>query len=201
MLTKVDIEHAVEAGSQRNSAKDPTWTRRKSTVFNDRQLDCLGMLGELAVAKALGLEPDWTIHVTGDRGVDLVLRNGMKCAVKFNHRKDGYLMVERRANDVIETDRFGGNEKAKRLHDIDAVDLLVLSNGPCQPPEECTCKQRIEDASTYPVRLSGWVTKDAFLKKAYYANWGLGGRFYLPVMKLNSFHRLWQYMLPAGQNT
>ncbi len=185
IITQEERARLVVAGEKRNALKDPSWSRRKSDVFSDDEVDVLGMIGEYAVAKYFGLSPDYSATVCGDDGSDL-LWNGLRIAVKYNHRWMGYLMVEERANDDV---------RRGHLCDLSA-DIVVLATGKCNPPTVCTCRR----AGGIVVALAGWCTKNEFLERMHKRDLGLGGRYIVTQDKLNPMHALWQpwlYMMSA----
>jgi len=162
-----------EAGRARNAAKDPSRTRRAGEVFDDAQLDCLGMIGEGAASIHLGIELNWEVTPGGDDGVDFVLPSGMTVGVKFNHRHRGYLMIEGRHGD---TDAH--------LNDL-KTDALLLIYGPCRPPAECSCDLLLNPDVSSVVTVGGWVTRPRFLAMRASKDWGLGLRHYVPPSRLN----------------
>lgn len=173
------IKHRlVSLGQARNAAKDPSWTRRKSDVFNDAQVDALGCLGEWAISQYLDAPMDWNVHAHGDKGIDLKLADGRTVAVKLNHRWKGYLMVEERKGD-----------KDSRLSDL-STDLICLIHGQCRVPGRCECKELMTNQQEWPLWIAGYLPTDEFLKKKQYADWGLGGRHYVRVNQLRGIEEL-----------
>ena len=168
----------VELGHRRNAMKDPSWTRRKSDVFNDQQVDALGCIGEYAMSVFLGVPMDWAVHSHGDKGIDLVLQDGRTMAVKFNHRQRGYVMVEERPSDT-ETS----------LSDL-STDLIGLVHGSCQPPRECYCKDLMTNNQPWNLVLAGYLTAQEFVSRKQYANWGLGGRYFVKADSLKDITQL-----------
>lgn len=152
-----------EIGRLRNGAKDPSWTRRRSDVFSDAEVDELGLYGEYAVADFLGVDFDRRISVGGDGGVDFVWR-GRELAVKYNHRWLGYLVVEERAGD----DPGGGV-----LGDLSA-EIIVGTHGKCSRGA-CYCR----GGSGVVVAFSGWLYREEFIGRMRRVDWGLGGRYYV----------------------
>lgn len=158
-LNADECARAKAIGEGRNSAKPSHATRRKSDVFCDAKLDEIGMLGELAMASYLGVDLDEGIYAHGDGGVDFIF-NGVSFAVKFNHRREGFLMVEGRAED---TDHC--------LHDLNA-DAIVLTHGVCVPGSKCVCNE----IGPKWVCLAGWLPTREFLQKRTTRDLGLGVR-------------------------
>lgn len=159
----------------RNGCKDPSWTRRKTDVFSDEEVDTLGLYGEYAVASYLGMPLDETISSSGDNGHDLMWC-GRTAAVKFNHRWDGFLMVEERAGDDP------GNGK---INDLSA-DIIILTHGNCDPPKACYCR----DPHSLTVVVAGWMWREDFIRRMEYRNWGLGGRYTCRARELRPMYEL-----------
>lgn len=158
-LSADECELAKVIGEGRNSAKSSSATRRKSDVFSDAKLDEIGMLGELTLACYLGVELDQCIYAHGDGGVDFVF-NGVTFAIKFNHRRNGYLMVEGREEDTDDS-----------LKDLTA-DAIVLTHGVCIPKKNCVCS----DTGAKWVCVAGWLPTSEFHQKRTVRDLGLGVR-------------------------
>ena len=164
----------VALGHARNAEKHPSWTRRKSDVFNDQEVDALGCLGEWPICEYMGLQMDEAVHAHGDTGNDAVLKDGRTLAIKFNHRWRGYLIVEQRDGD---TDT--------ELSDLKS-DFIALVHGECRPPfpASCRCKELMESNDDFVVHIAGYLSAAMFIELKEYANWGLGGRYYVKPHQL-----------------
>lgn len=170
-------------GVSRNSAKRPEWTRRKSDVFNDQQVDILGCIGEFAASIAIGAPMNLDVHSHGDGGVDLNTAVGT-IAVKFNHRNRGYLIVEERSPD--------------RWSDLNS-DILVLVHGLCSGRKgECVCSIRIKSKEPMEVIVAGYIEASKFKNIAKHVDWGLGGRFFCDIDSLRPVHELRNLLVAAG---
>ena len=176
VITKQERATLAGIGTARNSAKNPEWTRRKSDVFSDAEVDVLGMYGEYAVAEYLGLRVDTTITTTGDDGSDLKW-NGLSIAVKYNHRWNGFLMVEHRKGD---------NPALGIMGDL-ICDIIVLTHGRCKPPTQCKCREE----GGIVVVVAGWLTRSEFIEKMNSRDLGLGGRYICTCDQLRPMHQLW----------
>lgn len=169
-MSKQTRKKLIRLGTARNAAKKPEWTRRASNVFNDRQVDILGCIGEYAASMALNVPMDWDVHVHGDTGADLSTSCGT-VAVKYNHRSKGYLIVEERKPDT--------------WYDLKA-DRILLVHGWCNPTKGmCTCAATINSEGITQVMVKGWLAKDKFKQLSTYVDWGLGGRFYVRADQLH----------------
>lgn len=177
IITENRRKWLAEIGHARNAAKKPEWTRRKSDVFSDAEIDVLGMYGEYAVASYLGKDVDTTITTHGDGGSDLSF-NGLSLAVKYNHRWNGYLMVEHRDGDDIGSGIIG---------DLTS-DIIILTHGKCNPPKRCICR---EEGWVYVI-LAGWLTKKEFVSLMESRNLGLGGRYICKCEHLHPMHEIWK---------
>ena len=185
VITQEERDRLITAGKDRNALKDPSWSRRKSDAFMDDELDVLGMIGEYAVARYFGLSPDYSATVCGDTGSDIVW-NGLRIAVKYNHRWKGFLMVEERPDDELDNGY---------LRDL-ASDIIVLATGKCSPPQTCVCNH----PGGIVVILPGWCTRGEFLARMEKRNLGLGGRYIVRCDQLNPMHTLWQPWLYMKSN-
>ena len=171
--------YLFELGKRRNAAKKPEWTRRKMNHFDDKQIDCLGILGKAAAAALFGSPLDDSITVHGDRGYDLRLSDGRTVAVKLNHRWGGYLLVEGRDKDT-----------PTYLDDLRA-DVIVGICYICDPPRECFCHSELLDPNQFStVYFSGWLSSQDFIKKKKTTNWGIGVRHYVHISELQSIQTL-----------
>src|SRR5574337_86111 len=177
-----EIKHKLfKCSDGRNGAKDPSWTRRKMTVFNDVELDRLGIIGEYAAGDILNVKIDWTVSVHGDNGHDLVLQNGWKAAVKFNHRYQGFLMVEGRDGDTDD-----------ELVDLTS-DVLILVHGFCNPKkgQACSCENRLLNPDVASsVIVAGWISRADFMVKKVLKNWNAGDRWMVEVCDLRPIQEL-----------
>lgn len=164
-----------ECADGRNSAKDPSWTRRKTDIFNDQEVDRLGIIGEYAAADVFGVDIDWNITVHGDKGHDLILPNKWTAAVKFNHRYEGYLMIEGRDTDTDD-----------ELSDL-TTDVLILTHTFCEPKQNiCHChKKLLNPLIPSTVIIAGWISRQEFMKVKGEANWGAGVRHFVEVSDLH----------------
>jgi hypothetical protein len=168
-------KHAIfEIARGRNAAKHSSWSRRASEVFSDAELDMLGMLGEVAVASLLGIDYDATITTCGDNGTDMTTHSGLRVAVKFNHRFNGYLMIEGRSGD--------SDSKLKDLK----TDVLILSCSFCDPTHKvCRCRDGLlNEGKGSTVLVPGWIYSDTFMSVRQTTDWGLGLRHYVTVQQL-----------------
>ena len=163
-----------QLAGRRNGSKQPEWTRRVSDVFNDHEVDFLGLVGEAAPSKVLGVPFDRSVHAHGDGGTDLVLPDQRIVATKFNHRQHGYLIFEERAGDV----------EREHLADFSA-DLAVLTVGGCDS-RSCHCIT----APEWRLWVVGSITRDRFLTEYRRADWGLGSRYYVPASALDPIEQL-----------
>lgn len=147
----------------RNDGKRPSQSRKRSEHWDDLHLDLIGVIGEAAVAAEYGVRFDTSGYgAGGDSGVDVLIR-GIPCAVKTNHRRNGYLLVER--------DR-----------DIERVDALVLVTGSCHATEKtCDCRQRRPTTWT----VNGWISVPWFRALSEEADWGYGPRRFLRANRLS----------------
>jgi len=109
---------------------------------------------------------DENISVAGDRGIDLV-KDGETYAVKFNHRRHGYLMVEGRDGDT-----------ENNLVDLTA-DYLISVTGRCVVPGGCVCADQYSYALGFDVLVAGIIARDDFISAKRMADWGLGVRYYV----------------------
>lgn len=72
-LSDRDIQHVHEITSSRQDTKRK-WsvrTQKYDRLHNDWDIAYYGFLGEVGVARALCIEPDWSVLVGGDGGTDL----------------------------------------------------------------------------------------------------------------------------------
>lgn len=153
-----------DLGVRRNASKRPEWTRKKSHQMSDALVNYIGLKGEWAAAEALseigllGSGIDTRIHSDGDDGYDLVLSDGRKVAVKFNHRRNGYLVFERESDFPASTP------------------LALLVFGECRSQIDCRCTDM---ERTDRLTIAGWIGHDEFWSKATCSNWGLGVRWWV----------------------
>ena len=157
-------------GAARNAAKDPSWTRRKSDVFTDRQVDILGCVGEVAATRVFGGEFDQRVHTHGDDGHDLITPFG-PMAVKFNHRHRGYLMIE---------------ERPDPWSDLKS-EFIALVHGHCRiggGQRECFCAEEMNSPRPSNYEVAGWLFAEEFKELSERKDWGLGGRFICRVDQL-----------------
>lgn len=176
-IITTECRQRLEAlGKARNAAKSPEWSRRKSDVFSDAEVDVLGLYGEYAAGHYLGVEIDSTINSYGDSGVDLVYGT-LSVAVKFNHRWRGYLMVEQRPGDAPSVGIVG---------DLTS-DLIILTHGKCFPPERCYCRRE----GGLVVALAGWLWREEFVSAMYARDLGLGVRYICTCEQLRPMHEIW----------
>lgn len=143
---------------RRREGKLPQFSRKKSSEWTDADVDLVGVTGEYAVSVATGEPFDAESHgCLGDGGVDMVVR-GVKCGVKTNHRRGGFLMVE-------------------FAKDLDPIDALVLVSGECGSGPTCSC--RIESGDVVNWQVVGWVPVGEFRARCRTADWGFGRRWYM----------------------
>jgi hypothetical protein len=174
-----EAKNAISANAlQRNATKPAASSRRKSDVFSDGELDIIGAWGEAAAAAFCGAQYDDEIRRSGDDGVDFRV-GGLAYAVKYNHRKSGYLMVEQRDGD---SEVF--------LHDIEQVDVIISTTGLCLPPRECYCQRLMKPGNHVPVILQGWLFKDEFINRKTLKDWGLGGRWFVHAGRLDDIREI-----------
>ena len=174
-ITEAERRELASLAHGRNASKHPNATRRKSDVFDDVTLDTLGLYGEFAASKVLGCSIDRSISGSGDSGHDLHWQ-GKTVAVKYNHRINGFLMVEARDGDNYPTS----------LHDLKS-DIIVLVHGTCQPPN-CSCRQR----GTINVHVAGWLSREDFLERCFLKDLGLGNRYIVTADRLRPMSELMQ---------
>jgi hypothetical protein len=173
LITPAIRERLREIALQRNQSKQAEWTRRRSDIFSDAEVDLLGMIGEYAGCVALGTDLDISIDVHGDKGWDSH-QGTRSIAFKFNHRTRGFLMVERRLSD------------RQRIHLEDfTADLIVLTYGNCAPPH-CECFP----PNPYYVHVAGYLPRTEFLAKYEARNWGLGVRYIVAVDELQPIEEI-----------
>lgn len=173
-------EKLYDCSDGRNGAKDPSWSRRKTEIFTDQELDRLGIIGEYAAADVLGVNLDWSVTTHGDNGHDLVLPNGWTAAVKFNHRYKGFLMIEGRDGDTDD-----------ELVDL-TTDVLILTHSFCEPKENiCRCHDRLLTAD-YPstIIIAGWISRSEFMRLKSERDWGAGLRHFVVVEDLRNIGEL-----------
>ena len=179
-LIQAEIKHRLlQTAIGRNETKQASWSRRKTEIFSDSELDQIGILGEHAGLASVGLEIDWTIGVGGDGGIDGTLPDGRTVAVKYNHRWLGYVMVEGRDGDTED-----------HLVDLKA-DILIGTCGRCDPPRDCSCKRTLESPYAATVYLPGWITREEFLRVREIKDWGLGLRH---CVRTTQLHPMWGLM-------
>lgn len=179
VLTRREVDRLVQIATARNDAKEPEWTRRETDAFDDRQVNILGAIGEYAAAAAFGLDIDPSIHSGGDNGIDLVLPSGATAAVKYNHRWNGYLLVEGRVGDAEE-----------ELGDLKA-DNILLTHGMCLPGKDiCHCPRIWNGKNGVVVFLAGWLTKEQFIRCKSVKDWGIGVRHCVRVSQLRPISEL-----------
>ena len=137
--------------------------------YGDLQIDFLGVKGEYVVSQVYGVPFDESGYgALGDDGVDI--RTPTPGAIKTNHRRDGYLIVE-------------------RWRDVHRVDVIHLVDGLCSPPDRCICR-------TLPARESevwryvGYITVDDFKVKSELTNWGIGPRRFVRQRHLSPLNHL-----------
>jgi hypothetical protein len=166
LLSVAEKNAIIQNARERNNAHDTSASRRMSEVFDDDELDIIGALGEAAAAYYCRAEYDSEIRPGGDAGVDFQA-GGASYAVKFNHRQDGYLMVEERPGDTNDV-----------LVDLpETVDYLISTTGLCHPPHICRCRNLIEKPLPVGVVIGGWLSRDDFMALRDFRDWGFGGRW------------------------
>lgn len=147
----------------RNDGKLPEQSRKQSKKFTDLEVDYMGAIGEYVASAVCDVPFDEQSYGRkGDNGVDMVIR-GVKCAIKANHRRNGYLIIERES-------------------DVANVDALVLVDGPCDaklPRCACMVEQNGIGETTEIWRLVGWMPVQDFLANATETDWGLGRRLWV----------------------
>lgn len=176
-IAPADVVRCIACGKARNAAKRPGLTRSKHVSFNDAQANILGVIGEFAAARELGVEMDWTVTRRGDGGKDLTLPDGRSSAVKFNHRYGGYVMVEARKEDTPE-----------RLADLTA-DTIIGTHGFCDPPA-CECRRIFSGREPVEVVIPGWLETGEFMEKHHTRDLGLGLRHIVTVDQLRPIEEL-----------
>lgn len=185
-LSKDEVLYLRGYASQRNESKDPSWTRRKSDQYTDLQVDLMGLCGEYVASLALNADVDLAISSSGDPGHDLLVdfshRRQVPVGVKFNHRLNGYLIVEPNRKDSEE-----------KMYDFRS-DLVVLVSGVCRPKSGfCTCSPDLIHEQDF--HLAGWITRDRFMSIRTPVNWGLGDRWYVRQSDLNPISSLRKWLL------
>lgn len=99
------------------------WPKREMTVPSqkvsknrtDQEIDLLGILAEMAIAKLLGVSLEKKRMLTGDNGYDILWKN-RKVEVKYTYHTKGHLMV--RSKERLKADLYillTGNEKKMRV--------------------------------------------------------------------------------------
>jgi hypothetical protein len=75
-LSAADLRLAADMGLARNGIKERNGvaTRRYDDLSSDSAVHIVGAMGEIAVARLFGVEPDTSVHLGGDPGYDLVCR-------------------------------------------------------------------------------------------------------------------------------
>jgi hypothetical protein len=76
-LSAADLRLAADMGLARNGVKvaNGIATRRYDSLSSDSAVHITGAMGEIAVARLFGVEPDTSVHLGGDPGYDLVYRD------------------------------------------------------------------------------------------------------------------------------
>lgn len=167
-LTRQMVEGLRGIADARNDGKSPEQSRKQSKKYSDALVDLMGVMGEYVTAKVYAVEWDTQSYGRGgDRGVDLLCP--APSAVKTNHRRDGYLIIE-------------------RWSDVEKVQVMHLVDGTCRPPGYCQCGAgRTEETWRYV----GWILTEEFRRVATETDWGLGTRFWCHQSKLNT-RALWR---------
>ena len=177
-ITRDELYRLLECAEKRNSTKDPSWTRHKTNFLSDRLVNALGLIGEFAAAKVCGVDIDWSTHWHGDKGKDLDLPNKQTAAVKYNHRDRGFVMVEGRAGDT-----------PSQLSDL-TTDLIIGTNGNCDPPRQCECRAMLGGDRGHTVEVAGWLPTSRFMEIKAVKDWGNGVRHLVTVDQLFAMESL-----------
>jgi len=186
-LSPEEVAYALDLGAARQAVKPPGLSRKRLATWSDELLSQLGTLGELAVARCLGLDLDETIYTCGgDGGVDMKLGD-VRIAVKFNHRwPNCYLMVE---------ERVGDSEGS--LRDFPGG-VAVLTGSTCDPVHgRCNCEERAASRRGWLMYIHGWIDGATFCKVAVKRDWGYGGRWCVSTDQLRPMHELFAYAKQA----
>lgn len=74
-LTEADLLSAQDVTTKRQQCKADynVATKKYDVTRDDWQIAYTGFLGEIGLARVLGIEPDWTVMAGGDPGYDLRL--------------------------------------------------------------------------------------------------------------------------------
>lgn len=149
-------------------------------VLTDTLCHTVGMLGEYAVARFLGLDPTRVFRVYdggSDQGVDLVYR-GMSISVKTRHTWN---------NPDVLIDHQDGDQEGK-IQGMGA-DLLVACSLSCSR-KQCHCIDSMLSDEPIPVHILGWTTLESYQAQARVKNLGKGLRWLFPVDRLHGMHNL-----------
>jgi hypothetical protein len=156
----------LELAHGRNDGKAPAQSRKKTNWATDLQTDFVGLTGEHVASGFYGVPfKAESYGAGGDDGIDLVV-NGVSCAVKTNHRRGGYLLVE--------------FEK-----ELEKAEALVLVDGYCDPPRFCACNRLEMYLDTPDIwRVVGWLPVPVFREIHRASDWGHGKRLWVPQAEL-----------------
>lgn len=75
ILTQKDVKLAQDVARLRNSKLGLVPNNRQSTKHSDYNINVVGLLGEIAVAKVLNVDIDRSFSMSGDGGVDISYEN------------------------------------------------------------------------------------------------------------------------------
>jgi predicted nucleic acid-binding protein len=139
----------------RQKAKDPSTDRAHLRFIDGAWLHYCGLRGELAVAKALGLEEiDLTIDKHGDGGIDLLTRDGASFQVKATTRNPPWLRF-----DPDGSQRF-------------QADFAALT------------RVEVADVEPQQVEVWGCIKRETFLANAVLRDMGYGPKLVIDDPKL-----------------
>lgn len=160
-----DVKRALLACAHgRNDGKSPDQSRKKSKKMTDLETDYLGLKGERVTSYVFNTPFDERSYgKKGDTGIDIMIGT-TPCAIKTNHRRNGYFVIERQSD-----------------FDPAIVKAGLLVDGVCDASDDhCLCVQaehKLEVEETW--RLVGWIQPAKFWKIAEYADWGYGPRWFV----------------------
>lgn len=90
-MSDKEMALAYEMGTRRNAAKAGVFSKRFGPLPDD-ETHIIGAVGEIAVAKIFGVQPDLAILVGGDGGVDLTYK-GWTWDVKTRSQPNSDLLI------------------------------------------------------------------------------------------------------------
>jgi hypothetical protein len=172
-ISVVDKQELLEHGKKRSFSKCLGHSRRvygiKNRVFADLDkltVDYIGLKGELAVERGLGIKMDRNIYSGGDNG-DGCLADGTQIVIKYNHRSNGHLMINRRS-------------------DFPDESIGILTQGLCAP-NNCQCRKMDSSES---IKIAGWIKGSDFWRICSRSDWGVGNRWWIPQSRLKPIRLL-----------